>query len=588
MAALVREETRGLLGDDDVLRIVREAIDELAGAGPLEALLREPGRHRRPGERSRPGVDRPGCRPGAGPTCGSPTTTPSAGSRCAWPVRPGAGWTTPRPGWTSGCRTAPACTPSCRRCRAAGTCLSLRVLRRSAHSLDDLDALGTLPGESGGPAAGARRGDGRPSSSPAAPGRARPPCCPRCWARSIPAERIVVCEDAAELSPAHPHVVRLLTRPPNVEGVGQVTLRDLVRQALRMRPDRLVVGEVRGPEVTDLLAALNTGHDGGCGTLHANRPAEVPARLEALGRGRRPGADGGPQPGRRGTALVVHLRRTPAGRRVDEIGVVRRSGDLVVVERGLARRRRPVSRPPAAGRVAGGGAARVVMVALCCAAGLALWPDRDALRRRRVTAVLGRRASPWRGAGRAVPPCRPAVAAVAALGGAVVSTPLVAALGGAAAFVGARAWLSARAGRGTEGRLLALADGLGALAAELRSGRSLEAATRTAAAACADDECGRALAPRSGHPRPRPATGPGASPTRWRGSRRRVRLSGRTGCSLAAVAGAVEDDLRARHRLRLELRTATAAPQASAALLAGLPVMGLAMGTASGRTPGAS
>jgi Flp pilus assembly CpaF family ATPase len=85
-----------------------------------------------------------------------------------------------------------------------------------------------------------------------------------------PADRIVLCEDAAELTPAHPHVVRLLARPPNVEGVGQVTLRDLVRQALRMRPDRLVVGEVRGAEVSDLLAALNTGHDGGCGTLHAN------------------------------------------------------------------------------------------------------------------------------------------------------------------------------------------------------------------------------------------------------------------------------------------------------------------------------
>ncbi|MFF4650943.1 TadA family conjugal transfer-associated ATPase [Streptomyces sp. NPDC001380] len=98
-----------------------------------------------------------------------------------------------------------------------------------------------------------------------------------------PGERIVLAEDSAELRPAHPHVVRLEARPPNQEGLGRVDLRDLVRQALRMRPDRLVVGEVRGPEVLDLLSALNTGHEGGCGTVHANTGADVPARLEALG-----------------------------------------------------------------------------------------------------------------------------------------------------------------------------------------------------------------------------------------------------------------------------------------------------------------
>ena len=96
-------------------------------------------------------------------------------------------------------------------------------------------------------------------------------------------ERIVVVEDVRELAPAHPHVVRLQGRMPNVEGVGGVTMVDLVRQALRMRPDRLVVGEVRGAEVRELLAALNTGHDGGAGTLHANGLEELPARFEALG-----------------------------------------------------------------------------------------------------------------------------------------------------------------------------------------------------------------------------------------------------------------------------------------------------------------
>jgi pilus assembly protein CpaF len=96
-------------------------------------------------------------------------------------------------------------------------------------------------------------------------------------------ERLVVVEDASELRPHHPHVVGLEGRPANVEGAGEVTVRDLVRQALRMRPDRLVVGEVRGAEVVDLLAALNTGHEGGCGTIHANSASDVTARLEALG-----------------------------------------------------------------------------------------------------------------------------------------------------------------------------------------------------------------------------------------------------------------------------------------------------------------
>ncbi|MGI5211580.1 TadA family conjugal transfer-associated ATPase [Plantactinospora sp. CA-290183] len=98
-----------------------------------------------------------------------------------------------------------------------------------------------------------------------------------------PNERIVLVEDAAELRPVHPHVVGLQARTSNVEGAGAVGLGDLVRQALRMRPDRLVVGECRGAEVVDLLCALNTGHEGGAGTLHANAPADVPARLEALG-----------------------------------------------------------------------------------------------------------------------------------------------------------------------------------------------------------------------------------------------------------------------------------------------------------------
>jgi pilus assembly protein CpaF len=95
-------------------------------------------------------------------------------------------------------------------------------------------------------------------------------------------ERVITCEDAAELQLQQPHVVRLESRPPNLEGEGEVTMRDLVRNCLRMRPERIIVGEVRGPEAFDLLQAMNTGHDGSMGTLHANNPREALSRLESM------------------------------------------------------------------------------------------------------------------------------------------------------------------------------------------------------------------------------------------------------------------------------------------------------------------
>jgi pilus assembly protein CpaF len=95
-------------------------------------------------------------------------------------------------------------------------------------------------------------------------------------------ERIITCEDSAELQLQQPHVVRLETRPPNLEGEGEITMRDLVRNCLRMRPERIIVGEVRGPEAFDLLQAMNTGHDGSMGTLHANSPREAISRLESM------------------------------------------------------------------------------------------------------------------------------------------------------------------------------------------------------------------------------------------------------------------------------------------------------------------
>jgi pilus assembly protein CpaF len=95
-------------------------------------------------------------------------------------------------------------------------------------------------------------------------------------------ERVITCEDAAELQLQQPHVVRLETRPPNLEGVGQITMRDLVRNCLRMRPERIIVGEVRGAEAFDLLQAMNTGHDGSMGTVHANNPREAISRIENM------------------------------------------------------------------------------------------------------------------------------------------------------------------------------------------------------------------------------------------------------------------------------------------------------------------
>jgi pilus assembly protein CpaF len=95
-------------------------------------------------------------------------------------------------------------------------------------------------------------------------------------------ERIITCEDSAELQLQQPHVVRLETRPPNLEGEGEITMRDLVKNCLRMRPERIIVGEVRGPEVFDLLQAMNTGHDGSMGTIHANSPRECLSRMESM------------------------------------------------------------------------------------------------------------------------------------------------------------------------------------------------------------------------------------------------------------------------------------------------------------------
>ncbi len=147
-----------------------------------------------------------------------------------------------------------------------------------------------------------------------------------------PVDRLLVVEDVRELSVDHPHLVRLEARPANVEGAGEVTLTTLVRQALRMRPDRIVVGEVRGAEVRELLAALNTGHEGGCGTLHANAPADVVARFEALGALAGMAPDAVRAQLAAAIDLVVHVTRDRGHRRVSSIAALfRRDGSPSII-----------------------------------------------------------------------------------------------------------------------------------------------------------------------------------------------------------------------------------------------------------------
>lgn len=211
-----------------------------------------------------------------------------------------------------------------------GTCISLRVPSRRAFTMAELVGLGMLPPL-------ARQWLEAMIASRSAflvsggTGAGKTTLLATMLGLVPSHERILVVEDSAELDPHHPHVVKLESRPPNVEGAGEVRLRDLVRQALRMRPDRLVVGEVRGAEVVDLLAALNTGHEGGCGTIHANSATDVPARLEALAL-----AAGLPREALHaqvaaGLDAVVHVMRNDRGLRVvsEVCALTRTSGGLV-------------------------------------------------------------------------------------------------------------------------------------------------------------------------------------------------------------------------------------------------------------------
>jgi pilus assembly protein CpaF len=329
VARAVREES-GIAGHDDILVATDRMTQEFVGAGPLEPLLRAPGTT----DVLVTGPDQVWL-DGDGGLRRTDVTFPGedAVRRLAQRLALACGrrLDDAQPfvdAWLPGRVRLHAVLPPI---AAGGTCISLRVLRPAAHDLDSLRALDTFDDTThrlllaivearlafvitGG------TGAGKTSLLNALLGEVSP------------RERIVCVEDAGELAPNHPQFVRLIARPPNVEGAGEVMLTDLVRQGLRMRPDRLVVGEVRGAEVCDLLTALNTGHDGGAGTMHANSPAEVPARMEALA------ALGGLPRNALHSQLsaafhvVLHLRRAPDGsRRLTEVGVFDRSGDTVRV-----------------------------------------------------------------------------------------------------------------------------------------------------------------------------------------------------------------------------------------------------------------
>jgi len=237
----------------------------------------------------------------------------------------------------------------------SGPCVTIRKFRTHGFSLDDLVAGGTLPqgladflaGCVAGRAAilvSGGTGSGKTTTLGALSG-------------AIPdGERIVTIEDAAELRLRQRHVVRLESRPANVEGRGEVTIRQLVRNALRMRPDRIVVGEVRGPEALDMLMALNTGHEGSLSTVHANSPEDALRRIETLALMAGIGLPHAAVREQVASALdlVVHQSRGADGsRRVEAVAeVVRAPGGAGIRELYRVRAGRPFWRPPSGGGLA--------------------------------------------------------------------------------------------------------------------------------------------------------------------------------------------------------------------------------------------
>lgn len=328
VAAALRDEGGALRGDAELLPVLRLLQGEIVGAGPLEPLLRDPAVTdvlvNAPDE---VWVDRGDGLERTAVRFADDLAVRRLAQRLAAPtgrrLDDAQPWVDAR--LVGGVRLHAVLPPIA----PAGTCLSLRVARTTVFSLAELVDAGTLPPD--GAVLLERLVVARAAFLvTGGTGTGKTTLLSTLLSRVDAGSRIVLVEDAGELAPAHPHVVRLEARPANLEGAGAVSLRDLVRQALRMRPDRLVVGEVRGEEVVDLLAALNTGHEGGCGTLHANSAQDVPARLEALAAVAGLHRDALHSQLASGLRVVVHLVRSAGQRRVAEVDVLARgAGGLV-------------------------------------------------------------------------------------------------------------------------------------------------------------------------------------------------------------------------------------------------------------------
>jgi pilus assembly protein CpaF len=331
LARAVRSESSGLVSDAELLRLIRMLQRELVGAGPLAELLLDPDTTdvvvNAPDDVR---VDR-----GAGwEPVGVGFADEAAVQRLARRLASAAGrrlddahpFVDARlPDGTRLHAVLPPVT-------ASGTALSLRVLRPAQRRLSDLAGRASLPG-CVEPVLRAVLAARLAFLVSGGTGCGKTTLLAALLAEVPPEQRIITIEDAEELRPDHPHVIRLVARSANVEGAGAVELRELVRQALRMRPDRIVVGEVRGGEVVDLLAALNTGHEGGAGTVHANAVVDVPARLEALAALGGIGRDALQAQLAGAVQVVVHVHRNAGRRTVSEIGVLQRldAGSVVPV-----------------------------------------------------------------------------------------------------------------------------------------------------------------------------------------------------------------------------------------------------------------
>lgn len=217
---------------------------------------------------------------------------------------------------------------------ASEVTISLRTFRARAFSLDELVSSGTVAPDLAPflERAVAAKVSGLISGGT---GTGKTTLLTTLLGLVAPTERIVCIEEVGELRPAHPHVVHLAERKANVEGAGGVSLAQLLRASLRMRPDRLVVGECRGAEVREMMSALNTGHEGGWATLHANGVREVPARLLALGATAGMSEPAVAAQAAAAFALIVHLCRREGKRWVSEIGVPQYEGGKLQVRRAL-------------------------------------------------------------------------------------------------------------------------------------------------------------------------------------------------------------------------------------------------------------